>query len=143
MEVLTDYRTITITFAHTLPHTQSDPDSQKKSDYDWWTKYYYAIGDERRTQREYVETGYDSLTVRTTCVTHSLSPLLQVYHTELEESFNRFTDLAQTFSLHRGKGSRDPEDTKGGGAVGYFKVSSHKSIIAFLSVGHKHTSRPM
>ena len=117
---------------------QSDPDSQKKSDFDWWTKYYYAVDDERRTQKEYVDAGYDSMMV---CI-HTLSsslpsltplppllsssppfpPPMQIYHTELEEHFNRFTDLAQTFALFRGKGSRDPEDAKGE-PVGYFKVS--------------------
>ena len=51
------------------------------------------------------QAGYDSMTI---------------YHTELEEHFNRFTDLAQTFALFRGKGSRDPEDAKGE-PVGYFK----------------------
>lgn len=45
-----------------------------------------------------------------------------LYPGELEEAFNRFTDLAQTFALHRGKGSRDPEE-KSGQPVGYFKGS--------------------
>ncbi|XP_064383023.1 myoferlin-like isoform X2 [Halichondria panicea] len=81
----------------------TDPDSKETSDFDWWSKYYYSCGDERRTQAEYVEQGADKLVV---------------YPTELEEAFNRFTDLTQTFPLTRGKGSRDPEDV---GAVGYFK----------------------
>lgn len=53
---------------------QEDPDSAGKFDFDWWSKYYYSIGDDRRTQKEYVEKGYDRLVV---------------YPTELEESFNR------------------------------------------------------
>ena len=35
---------------------------------------------------------------------------------------SRFTDLAQTFPLHRGKGSRDPDEL-GGQTVGFFKGS--------------------
>lgn len=50
------------------------------------------------------------------------SPSMQIYDKELEEFFNHFTDLLQTFPLYRGKGSRYPEDPKGE-AVGYFKVS--------------------
>ena len=42
------------------------------------------------------------------------------YRGELEKAFNEFTDLVQTFSLHRGKGSRDPEE-QAGQPVGYFK----------------------
>ncbi len=45
---------------------------------------------------------------------------LVVYPGELEDAFNRFIDLAQTFPLFRGKGSRDPEELAGE-AVGYFK----------------------
>ena len=48
---------------------------------------------------------------------------MQIYDKELEEFFNHFTDLVQTFPLHRGKGSRDPEDPKRK-TVGYFKVST-------------------
>ena len=39
-------------------------------------------------------------------------------HTLCFVSPHRFTDLAQNFSLSRGKGSRDPEDV---GSVGLFK----------------------
>lgn len=88
-------------------HVQSDPDSRDKSDFDWWSKYYYSIGDARRTQKSYVEQGYDRMVL---------------YPGELEEAFNRFIDLAQTFALHRGKGSRDPEE-KSGQPVGIFKGS--------------------
>ncbi len=56
-----------------LPHTQTDP--EETSDFDWWSKYYYSCGDERRTQSEYVEQGADKLVV---------------YPTELEEAFNRY-----------------------------------------------------
>lgn len=45
---------------------------------------------------------------------------MEVYECELEESFNNFTDFVQTFALHRGRRSRDPED-KMGQPVGYFK----------------------
>ncbi len=54
-------------------HTQTDP--EETSDFDWWSKYYYSCGDERRTQSEYVEQGADKLVV---------------YPTELEEAFNRY-----------------------------------------------------
>ncbi len=57
-------------------HTQTDPDSKETSDFDWWSKYYYSCGDERRTQAEYVEQGADKLVV---------------YPTELEEAFNRYS----------------------------------------------------
>ena len=87
--------------------SQSDPDSRDKSDFDWWSKYYYSVGDARRTQKDYVNGGYDRMVI---------------YPGELEEAFNRFTDLAQTFYLHRGKGSRDPEE-KSGQPVGAFKGS--------------------
>jgi len=39
---------------------QLDPDSDK-SDFDWWSKYYYSIGDDRRTQVAYEEGNYDRL----------------------------------------------------------------------------------
>ena len=54
---------------------QSDPDNKEKSDFDWWSKYYYSVGDERRTQRDYVDQGFDKIVV---------------YKTELEEIFNRY-----------------------------------------------------
>ena len=49
------------------PSLQSDPDNANKFDYDWWSKYYYSIGDDRRTQKDYVV----------------------VYPGELEDAFNR------------------------------------------------------
>ena len=64
---------------------QSDPDSREKSDFDWWSKYYYSIGDARKTQKSYVDQGYDSMAV---------------YNGELEEAFNGFTDLVQTLPLY-------------------------------------------
>lgn len=45
----------------------------------------------------------------------------QIYKNELEESFNNFEDLAQTFHLYRGKGSRDPDELEGQ-SIGLFKV---------------------
>lgn len=45
---------------------------------------------------------------------------MKLYPGELEKAFNDFTDLVQTFALHRGKGSRDPEEQVGQ-PVGYFK----------------------
>ena len=47
---------------------------------------------------------------------------LQIYPNDLEESFNKFEDLAQTFPLYRGKGSRDPEELEGE-SVGLLKGS--------------------
>ena len=84
---------------------QDDPDTKYSSDYDWWTKYYYSIGETSKIQPGYAEEGHDRL---------------EVYDCELEESYNNFTDFVQTFALHRGRGSRDPED-KMGQPVGYFK----------------------
>lgn len=86
---------------------QSDPDSRDKSDFDWWSKYYYSIGDARRTQKSYVERGYDRMVV---------------YPGELEAAFNGFTDVAQMFPVYRGKGSKDRKG-KSGQPVGYFKGS--------------------
>ena len=86
---------------------QSDPDSRDKSDFDWWSKYYYSIGDARRTQTSYVENGYDHM---------------MIYPGELEAAFNGFTDVAQMFPLYRGKGSNDRME-KSGQPVGYFKGS--------------------
>ena len=64
---------------HQFPHSlyllsQTDPDSADKSDFDWWSKYYYSIGDERRTQKDYVAKGLDRF---------------NVYPGELEDAFNR------------------------------------------------------
>ncbi len=59
---------------HARTHAQSDPDSKDKSEFDWWSKYYYSCDDEQRTQKDYVEQGCDKLVV---------------YPTELEEAFNR------------------------------------------------------
>ena len=53
---------------------QQDPDSAGKFEFDWWSKYYYSIGDERRTQKEYVEKGLDKMVI---------------YPGELEDAFNR------------------------------------------------------
>ena len=92
---------------YALHYIQSDPDSRDKSDFDWWSKYYYSIGDARRTQKSYVEKGYDRMVV---------------YPGELEAAFNGFTDVAQMFPLYRGKGSKDKKG-KSGEPVGYFKGS--------------------
>ena len=43
----------------------SDPDDQEQIEFDWWSKYYYSIGDERRTQPQYQEKGYDKMKVAT------------------------------------------------------------------------------
>ncbi|KAL5471556.1 hypothetical protein EMCRGX_G029681 [Ephydatia muelleri] len=85
----------------------ADPDASKGSGFDWWTKYYYSIGDDQRTLEEYVNQGHDRMVV---------------YSHELEEAFNNFTDLVQNFPLFRGKGSRDPNDPEGQ-VVGLFKGS--------------------
>ena len=49
----------------------------------------------------------------------------QIYPNDLEESFNNFEDLAQTFRLYRGKGSRDPDELEGE-SVGLLKVGRDK-----------------
>ena len=88
-------------------------------EFDWWSKYYYSVDDERRTQPEYVDEGYDKMMVHSPLYTSHLSYCLwvslsvQVYDNDLEEYFNKFEDLAQTFLLYRGKGSRDPEEREG------------------------------
>ena len=46
-----------------LSDCQTDPDHSKKSEFDWWSKYYYSCHDERRTQAEYVNAGHDKLMV--------------------------------------------------------------------------------
>ena len=53
-----------------LPPLQSDPDSQKKVEFDWWSKYYYSIDDPRRTQQEYIDEGYDKMKVKARTNTH-------------------------------------------------------------------------
>ena len=93
--------------AYIVLTSQSDPDSRDKSDFDWWSKYYYSIGDTRRTQKSYVEKGYDRMVI---------------YPGELETAFNGFTDVAQMFPLYRGKGWKDRKE-KSGQPVGYFKGS--------------------
>ena len=45
-----------------------------------------------------------------------------VYPGELEAAFNGFTDVTQSFPIHRGKGSKDRKG-KSGQPVGYFKGS--------------------
>ena len=85
---------------------QSDHDSKDKSDFDWWSKYYYSIGDTRRTQKGYVDQGYDGMAV---------------YNSELEEAFNGFMDLVQTLPLYRSR--KDPEESTTEQPVGYFKGS--------------------
>ena len=42
---------------------QTDPDNKKDVKFDWWSKYYASIKDEKRTQREYVDEGHDMMTV--------------------------------------------------------------------------------
>lgn len=53
---------------------------------------------------------------------HNKTTPTQVYEGELEDAFDNFTDLAQTFNLYRGKGGRDPDDPEGQ-CVGKFKGS--------------------
>jgi hypothetical protein len=85
----------------------TDPDNKKDVKFDWWSKYYASIKDEQRTQKEYLDEHQDFMTV---------------YEGELEDKFDNFTDLAQTFFLYRGKGGRDPDDPEGQ-CVGKFKGS--------------------
>ena len=54
--------------------------------------------------------------------------MFQVYEGELEDAFDNFTDLAQTFELYRGKGARDPDDPEGN-HVGILKVSMKSCYI--------------
>ncbi len=59
---------------------QLDPDSADKSDFDWWSKYYYSIGDDQKTQKDYVDKNHDSLVI---------------YEGELEDKFNRYSSGAE------------------------------------------------
>ena len=87
--------------------TPRDADTGDKPHFDWWSKYYCSIGDDKRTQKDYVDQGYDRMVV---------------YPCELEDVFYQFMDLAQTFALHRDKSSKDPKE-KSAEPVGYFKGS--------------------
>ena len=128
---------------------QSDPDNQKKVEFDWWSKYYYSIDDQRRTQQEYVDQGYDKMKVGAAvlyivpgvCVctracggtvhhvhVYTVLVSIQMYPVDLEESFGKFEDLAQTFLLYRGKGSRDPDELEGE-SVGLLKACRHYSLL--------------
>ena len=49
---------------------------------------------------------------------------IQIYCGDLEDSFNKFEDLAKTFLLYRGKGSRDPDELEGV-SVGLLKACTH------------------
>ena len=40
-----------------------DPDVQKNSDFDWWSKFYSSLDDDPRMQQEYLDAGYDKLMV--------------------------------------------------------------------------------
>ena len=44
---------------------QLDPDSKAITSFDWWTKYYYSIGDEAHTEPDqmYRAKGHDKLVV--------------------------------------------------------------------------------
>lgn len=75
-----------------MPTLQSDPDNVDKFDYDWWSKYYYSIGDERRTQKDYVAKNLDRVVI---------------YPGELEDAFNRCVGgVARGWSLLSGGGAR-------------------------------------
>ena len=63
-----------IIISHAPPPTQTDPDSAEKFTYDWWSKYYYSIKDERRTQKDYVAKNFDRMVI---------------YPRELEDAFNK------------------------------------------------------
>ena len=52
-----------VTRCHMICRLQADPDASKGSGFDWWTKYYYSIGDDQRTQEEYVQEGHDKMVV--------------------------------------------------------------------------------
>lgn len=82
------------TSAKMLP-TIFDPDRRNKY-FDWWSKYYCSIEEPKRSQKEYTELGYDHVVV---------------YPGELEEAFNKFTDLFQRFPLSepQNEGLKDPE----------------------------------
>ena len=52
------------TFDSCFPNfPQTDPDSNSISSFDWWSKYYYSIGDKSRTEQEYVDKGHDKFIV--------------------------------------------------------------------------------
>jgi hypothetical protein len=72
-----------------------DPDVQKNSDFDWWSKFYSSLDDDPRMQQEYLDAGYDKL---------------MVYENPLEKFFDNFEDLVSTFPLFHGKGGHGSED---------------------------------
>ena len=66
---------ITMSDVKVLPNAvsvQTDPDNQKAPEFDWWSKYYYSIKDERRTQQNYVDQGHDALVVSALEITFSV-----------------------------------------------------------------------
>ena len=75
---------------------------------DWWSKYYSSSGNEQ-LGRVYREKGYENMVV---------------FEEELENYFDNFTDLAQSFPLFHGKRHED-EDLDEDKAVGYFKVTGY------------------
>lgn len=92
---------------YTIQAEQDSSRDDDDDDSDWWSKYYNSLPNEDQAQdnKDNDNKGKD---------------YMAFYHGELEKAFNEFTDLVQTFALHRGKGSRDPEE-QAGQPVGYFK----------------------
>ena len=74
-------------------------------DVDWWSKYYASIGD-INLGRVYMEKGYDTM---------------EIFDEELENFFNNFKDLADSYPIYHGKTQEDEliEDK----ALGFFKGS--------------------
>ena len=67
------------------------------SDFDWWSRYYATIGDERRSSGFELK-GYEKMTY---------------YNGELEKWFDNFGDRTKDFKLTRGKGSNRKSEVTG------------------------------
>ncbi|XP_063692173.1 myoferlin-like isoform X7 [Bolinopsis microptera] len=100
-----DFADPAATAEHQPPATStSSEEGEFKEDVDWWSKYYSSSGNEQ-LGRVYREKGYENMVV---------------FEEELENYFDNFTDLAQSFPLFHGKRHED-EDLDEDKAVGYFK----------------------
>ena len=67
------------------------------SDFDWWSRYYATIGDDRRSSG-FESNGYEKMTY---------------YKSELENYFENFGDRTKDFKLTRGKGSNRKSEVTG------------------------------
>lgn len=89
---------------------ESKPDPKEDEQIDWWSKFYASIGDDARAG-DYLEKGYDKLTV----YPHPL---------ENVEDFNALTDFVDTFPLFKEskKKKKAEEEEEVGEFKGTFRV---------------------